>query len=62
MLLASGSLKAAEPTPSDSAAARGYRFLTEKPYLPPDFDWETFDAAWKHWFEPPLASRAPETD
>ncbi len=47
------SLRAAEPAPPLSpAAARGYRFLTEKPYLLPDFDWETFDAAWKHWPEP----------
>jgi len=34
------------------AAARGYQFLVEKAYLPPDFDDETFSAVWKHWPEP----------
>lgn len=29
--------------------ARGFRFLTEKAYLPADFDEETFDAAWRFW-------------
>jgi len=33
-------------------AERGYRNLTEKAYLPPDFDQETFDATWQHWPEP----------
>ncbi len=28
---------------------RGFRFLTEKAYLPADFDEETFDAAWRFW-------------
>jgi mono/diheme cytochrome c family protein len=41
----------------EAAAARGYKFLTEKVYLPPDFDQETFDQAWKFWPEP-LRSRA----
>ena len=36
---------------------RGYRFLVDKPYLPPDFDQETFDATWKYWPEP-LRSQA----
>lgn len=36
---------------------RGYRFLTEKPYLPPDFDQATFDAVWTQWPEP-LRSQA----
>lgn len=31
------------------AAARGYDFLTNKPYLPYDFDQETFDNVWKVW-------------
>ena len=31
------------------AAARGYRFLTQKAYLPSDFDQETFDSTWKVW-------------
>ena len=33
----------------DSAAARGYRFLTERAYLPADFDQQTFDLLWQHW-------------
>ncbi len=36
---------------------RGYRLLTEKAYLLPDFDQETFDQAWRHWPEP-LRSQA----
>lgn len=39
----------------EPAAARGYRFLTEKAYLPPDFDEATLDAAWQAW---PEAQRA----
>src|SRR5262245_37575792 len=35
-----------------TAAQRGYQFLVEKAYLPPDFDQETFDAVWKQWPEP----------
>lgn len=30
-------------------AAEGFRLMTEKPYLPYDFDQETFDAVWKSW-------------
>jgi mono/diheme cytochrome c family protein len=45
-------LKAVEPAPTELRTHPGYRFLTEKPYLPPDFDWETFDAAGKNWPEP----------
>jgi hypothetical protein len=41
----------------EQSAARGYRLLTEKPYLPPDFDQETFDAVWEVWPEP-LRSQA----
>ena len=40
-------------------AARGYRFLTEKAYLPPDFDQSTFDEVWQVWPEP-LRSQAKE--
>lgn len=39
--------KAAGETP----AQRGYRLLTTKPYLPPDFDQELFDNLWKAWPE-----------
>ncbi len=47
-----------EPSPASSAgvasgaaaaAARGYRLLTEKAYLPADFDQEAFDAIWQVW-------------
>jgi mono/diheme cytochrome c family protein len=43
---------AAEPSGPEPSAIRGYRALVEKAYLPPDFDQETFDAAWKYWPEP----------
>lgn len=33
----------------ETAAERGYRFLTQKAYLPPDFDQETFDQTWRVW-------------
>lgn len=38
-------------------AERGYRFLTEKAYLSPDFDQEAFDLVWQQWPEP-LRSQA----
>jgi mono/diheme cytochrome c family protein len=37
---------------SAHAADRGYRWLTTKAYLPPDFDQEVFDDLWKTWEEP----------
>ena len=39
---------AAERFDPSAAAQRGYQFLVTKPYLPPDFDQETFDAVWKY--------------
>src|SRR5690348_11337911 len=42
---------------AESAAERGYRWLTTKAYLPPDFDQEVFDELWKSW-EEPLRSQA----
>ena len=50
------------PTPClagdvEDAADRGYRFLTQKSYLPSDFDQETFDATWKVW-PPELKAKA----
>jgi mono/diheme cytochrome c family protein len=36
----------------ETPAERGYRLLTTKPYLPPDFDQEVFDELWKTWEEP----------
>ena len=39
-----GSSKAAAPVkPVESAAERGYRLLTEKPFLPADFNQEIFE-------------------
>ena len=35
--------------PPLTAADRGYEYLTEKSYLPGDFDQETFDNVWKVW-------------
>lgn len=40
---------AAKPSREETPAQRGYRFLTTKPYLPPDFDQEVFDNLWKVW-------------
>lgn len=34
------------------AARRGYELLTQKAYLPADFDQETFDSVWRQWPEP----------
>ena len=49
----SGVSQAAAPVKSvESAAQRGYRLLTEKRFLPPDFDQEIFDHTWKTWPEP----------
>lgn len=39
----------------------GYRFLVDKPYLPPDFDQETFDELWRTWPEPLRARAAKAT-
>jgi len=48
----------ATPQPADeSLIQRGYRLLTTKAYIPPDFDQEVFDDLWKTW-EEPLRSRA----
>ena len=44
----------------ESAAQRGYRLLTEKPFLPADFDQEVFDHTWKTWPEP-LRSQAAKS-
>ena len=42
--------------------ARGYQLLTEKAYLPPDFDQETFDELWKCWEEPLRSQAAAATE
>ncbi len=62
LLLACGpSVRVIRAEPPTHAAkldpAEGYRLLTEKPYLPPDFDQEAFDEVWKVWPEP-LRSQA----
>ena len=44
----------------ESAAARGYRALTEKSYLPSEFDQEIFDQIWRTWPEP-LRSQAAKS-
>ena len=41
----------------DAEATLGYELLLNKPYLPPAFDEETFNAAWQNW-EEPLRSQA----
>lgn len=54
MLLTVVGLAAAEDSGSvgETPAQRGYRLLTTKAYLSPDFDQETFDELWKTWEEP----------
>jgi mono/diheme cytochrome c family protein/cytochrome c553 len=37
---------------ADTAAQRGYRWLTTNSYVPPDFDQTIFDELWKQWPEP----------
>jgi mono/diheme cytochrome c family protein len=51
-LSATQPLAAADITPATSAAARGYLFLVDKPYLTSDFDEETLNDVWKQWPEP----------
>lgn len=47
------SLTAAEETPFDPAAAeRGYRFLLENAYVPPDLNEQIFENLWQVWPEP----------
>jgi mono/diheme cytochrome c family protein len=57
LALASQSSWSAERASAPTPAERGYKLLVEKAYLPPDFDQQTFDAAWKFWPEP-LRSQA----
>ncbi|MDX1944323.1 MAG: c-type cytochrome [Pirellulaceae bacterium] len=56
---------AAVPLAADEAdlspAQRGYRNLTQRAYLPPDFDQATFDATWKFWPEPLRAAAEKAT-
>lgn len=49
-----------QSSPKDETPAqRGYRLLTNKPYLPADFDQDVFDNLWQTW-EEPLRSRAAD--
>ena len=59
-LLALLALATAEAA-AESAAERGYRLLTTKAYLPPDFSEEVFDETWRVWQEP-LRSQAAAAD
>lgn len=43
---------AAQVPQTSEAAERGYRFLTEKAYLPADFSQQAFDAVWRAWPKP----------
>ena len=45
-------LSAASPAPAEDAAARGYRWLRTRPYLPADFDQAVFDRLWTNWPAP----------
>jgi hypothetical protein len=42
-------------------AERGYRRILDQPYLPPDFDQETFDEVWRGW-PAKLRDRAAKLD
>jgi mono/diheme cytochrome c family protein len=46
-----------EAAQAETQVERGYRLLTTKTYLPPDFDQEVFNELWKSW-EEPLRSQA----
>jgi len=43
--------KAVDSDAHVASAERGYRILTTKPFLPPDFDQDVFDNLWKAWPE-----------
>jgi len=52
-LLVLGQVVGNAAAPDDVLAARrGWRWLTTKAYLPPDFDQQVFDNLWQHWEEP----------
>src|SRR5688572_17951385 len=55
--LAAAAIGPASAQADESLAERGYRLLTTKPYLTPDFDQQTFDELWKT-SEEPLRSQA----
>jgi mono/diheme cytochrome c family protein len=41
-----------EASSQQASAQRGYRLLTTRPYLPPDFDQDIVDNLWRVWEEP----------
>lgn len=49
------------PTDSETAAQRGYRWLTTKPYIPVAHDQDVFDELWKVWEEPARSQAAKAT-
>lgn len=52
VLVAVAAARGQEGSRELSPAERGYRFLTEKAYLPPDFDQATIDDVWRTWPQP----------
>lgn len=54
-------LAAASVTRAEDAAARGYRWLRTRPYLPADFDQVVFDRLWTNW-PAPDRNRAADAD
>src|SRR5215213_9184080 len=52
-----GELKSQQAVSGETPAQRGFRLLTTKPYLPPDFGEEVFNELWRTW-EEPLRSQA----
>ncbi|HEV7225085.1 MAG TPA: cytochrome c [Pirellulales bacterium] len=55
--LVAGEAGKPESAQAETQIERGYRLLTTKTYLPPDFDQQVFDELWKCW-EEPLRSQA----
>jgi hypothetical protein len=46
---------AAGAPPAETSVERGYRFITEKPYIPAGLDEATFERLWTVWAEPARA-------
>jgi hypothetical protein len=47
-----GEIRADGTATTETPAQRGFRFLTTKPYLPPDLDEQVFGELWRTWEEP----------
>jgi mono/diheme cytochrome c family protein len=55
--------RAGDRSGQETAAERGYRWLTTRPYLPADFDQAVFDNLWKVWpkeLRQQASNRTPE--